>query len=38
MGYLEAVMDFALEHPDYSDRFGALVDSKATARRAREAE
>lgn len=34
MGYLEAVMDFALEHPDYAERFGALVDSKAAARHA----
>lgn len=38
MGYLEAVMDFALEHPEYSERFGALVDNKAAARRARAAE
>ena len=35
MGYLEAVVDFALE---YSERFGALVDNKAAARRARAAE
>ena len=34
MGYLEAMMDFALEHPEYSERFGALVDNKAAARRA----
>ena len=38
MGYLEAVMDFALEHPEYSERFGALVDNMAAARRARAAE
>ena len=38
MGYLEAMMEFALEHPEYSDRFGELVDSKAAARRARAAE
>lgn len=35
MGYLEAVVDFAPEHPEYSERFGALVDIKAAARRAR---
>tara|TARA_R110002124_G_scaffold92424_2_gene234695 strand:+ start:7992 stop:8888 length:897 start_codon:yes stop_codon:yes gene_type:complete len=33
MGYLEAVVDFALEHPDYAERFGALVDEKAALRR-----
>jgi len=38
MGYLEAVMDFALDHPDYAERFGALVDNKAAARQARAAE
>ena len=32
MGYLEAVMDFALTHPEYTDRFGALVENKAAAR------
>jgi hypothetical protein len=35
MGYLEAVVDFALEHPDYAEPFGELVDSKAAARKAR---
>ncbi len=35
MGYLEAVMDFALDHPDYAERFGALVDMKAAGRRGR---
>lgn len=38
MGYLEALMDFALEHPEYSERIGAFVDSKAAARRASAAE
>lgn len=38
MGYLEAVMDFALEHPEYSELFGALLDNKAAARREREPE
>lgn len=38
MGYLEAVMDFALDHPDYAERFGALLDNKAAARRAPSAE
>lgn len=38
MGYLEALMDFALEHPEYAARFGALVDSKAAARHARAVE
>lgn len=36
MGYLEAVMDFALEHPDYAERFGALVDTKALARKSQQ--
>lgn len=35
MGYLEAMVDFALDHPDYAARFGALVDRKAAARRAK---
>lgn len=38
MGYLEAVVDFALEHPDYAAAFGTLVDSKAAMRLARSAE
>jgi UTP--glucose-1-phosphate uridylyltransferase len=38
IGYLEAMMDFALDHPDYAERFGQLVDSKAAARKARAAE
>ena len=38
MGNLEAVVGFALEHPGYADRFGALVDNKTAARRARAAE
>lgn len=38
MGNLEAVVGFALEHPGYADRFGALVDNKAAARRARAAQ
>jgi UTP--glucose-1-phosphate uridylyltransferase len=38
MGYLEAVLDFALDHPDYAKRFGALVDNTAAARRVRAAE
>ncbi len=38
MGYLEAVMDFALEHPEYSELFRALLDNKAAARRGREPE
>ena len=33
MGYLEAVVDFALDHPDYAARFGALIDTKAAARK-----
>lgn len=33
MGYLEAVVDFALGHPEYAERFGALVDAKAAARK-----
>lgn len=32
MGYLEAVVDFALDHPDYADHFGALIDAKAASR------
>ena len=35
MGYLEAVVDFALEHPDYAASFGQLLDSKAAARRSK---
>ncbi|MCC5987302.1 MAG: hypothetical protein JJT95_06440 [Pararhodobacter sp.] len=35
MGSLEAVVDFALEHPDYAEPFGALMNSKAVARGAR---
>lgn len=35
---LEAVMDFVLEHPEYSELFWALMDNKAAARRARESE
>jgi UTP--glucose-1-phosphate uridylyltransferase len=38
MGYLEAVIDFALEHPEYSELFGALLDNEEAARRAREAQ
>jgi len=38
MGYLETVVGFALDHPDYSDRFGALMDNRAAAPRARAAE
>lgn len=38
MGYLEGVMDFALDHPDYAECFEALVDSEAAARRTRAAE
>jgi len=38
MGYLEAVVDFALEHPEYSELFGAMLDKKAAARREREPE
>lgn len=29
MGYLEAVVDFALEHPDYAGRFADYIASKA---------
>lgn len=32
MGYLEAMVDFALDHPLYRDRFGALLDAKARER------
>lgn len=38
LGYLEAVLDFALEHPDFAEPFGALVASKAAARLARPAD
>lgn len=38
MGYLEAVVDFALEHPDYAVRFAQLLDSKAAARRSKVSE
>ena len=32
MGYRETLVDFALEHPDYLKRFGALVDETAALR------
>lgn len=38
LGYLEAVLDFALEHPDFAEPFGALVASKAAARLAHPAD
>lgn len=30
MGYLEAMLDFALEHPEFGEPFRALIDSRAT--------
>ncbi len=38
MGYLEAVMDFAFQHPDYSELYGTLVDNQVAVRRDRAAE
>jgi len=32
MGYLEAVLDFALDHPEFGEPFGELVDRKAKQR------
>ncbi len=35
MGYLEAMLDFGLDHPDFRDAFGLLIDRKAAERRQR---
>lgn len=32
MGYLEAMLDFGLDHPDFRDAFGTLIDRKAAER------
>lgn len=32
MGYLEAIVDFALDHPEYRERFGELIARKVSAR------
>lgn len=33
MGFLAAVLDFALDHPEFGGPFGALIDAKARSRR-----
>jgi len=33
MGYLEAIVDFALDHPDYGERFGDILKRKMPALR-----
>ena len=34
MGYLEAIVDFALAHPEYRDRFAELIDARSGQMRA----